>query len=104
MLVSLAGTLAGLEGRVIFRAFGQYIPLHPPWSYLAVTAALFGTAALAVLHLAGTLLITGRDLTGLEHCLLAWMTACIQACRCVSVGGAVLLSPAVATVPAVNSI
>ena len=55
LLLALAGTLAGLEGRVIFRAFGQYIPLHPPWSYLAVTAALAIAAAVFVMHQAGGL-------------------------------------------------
>ncbi len=46
---------ARAQGRVIFRAFGQYIQLPPPWSYLVVTAALYGAAALAVLHAAGLL-------------------------------------------------
>lgn len=55
LLLALASTLAGLEGRVIFRAFGQYIPLHPPWSYLAVTAALAIAAAVFVVHQAGML-------------------------------------------------
>ena len=55
LLLALAGTLAGLEGRVIFRAFGQYIPLHPPWSYLAVTAALAIAAVVFVMHQAGGL-------------------------------------------------
>jgi hypothetical protein len=53
LLVALGGTLGGLEGRVIFRAFGQYIWLHPPWSYLVVTLALYGTASLALMHFAG---------------------------------------------------
>lgn len=53
LLLSLAATLAGFEGRVVFRAFGQYVQLQPPWNYLAVTCALYGGAALLVLHLAG---------------------------------------------------
>jgi hypothetical protein len=53
LLLALAATLAGFEGRVVFRAFGQYIQLHPPWNYIAVTCALYGGAALVVLHLAG---------------------------------------------------
>eukprot|EP00884_Botryococcus_braunii_P004652 jgi/Botrbrau1/14188/Bobra.182_3s0121.1 len=55
LLLSLAATLAGFEGRVVFRAFGQYIQLQPPWNYIAVTFALYGGAALVVLHLAGLL-------------------------------------------------
>ena len=54
LLVPAVGALlAGLEGRVIFRAFGQYLRLSPPWSYLAITVALYGTALLVVLHVAG---------------------------------------------------
>lgn len=53
LLVALAAALGGLEGRVIFRAFGQYIWLQPPWSYVLVTFALYGSAALGILHFAG---------------------------------------------------
>ena len=53
LLVALAAALGGLEGRVIFRAFGQYIWLQPPWSYVLVTLALYGSAALGILHFAG---------------------------------------------------
>jgi hypothetical protein len=66
LLVPAVGALlAGLEGRVIFRAFGQYLRLSPPWSYLAITVALYGLALLAVLHVAGADLpddlATGRE-------------------------------------------
>ena len=50
---ALATLLAGLEGRVVFHAFGQYLRLQPPWSYLAVTVALYGVALLFFLHYAG---------------------------------------------------
>lgn len=53
LLVALGAALGGLEGRVVFRAFGQYIWLQPPWSYVLVTLALYGSAALAILHFAG---------------------------------------------------
>ena len=53
LLVSVLAALGGLEGRVIFRAFGQYIMLHPPWSYLVVTVALYGSAALLAMYFAG---------------------------------------------------
>eukprot|EP00951_Prasinocladus_malaysianus_P017230 scaffold135563_cov31-Prasinocladus_malaysianus.AAC.1 len=52
-LLSLGTTLAGLEGRVVFRALEQFLALHPPWSYILVTSALYGTAALVVMHLTG---------------------------------------------------
>ena len=53
LLVALTAALAGLEGRVLFRAFGQYLGLQPPWSYVVVSFALYGFAALVVLHMAG---------------------------------------------------
>lgn len=40
---------------MIFRAFGQYIQLPPPWNYIVVTGALYGAAALGALHAAGLL-------------------------------------------------
>ncbi|KAK9785342.1 hypothetical protein WJX73_005937 [Symbiochloris irregularis] len=55
LLLSLVAALAGLEGRVLFRAFGQYMGLQPPWSYVVVSFALYGGAALSVLYLAGLL-------------------------------------------------
>lgn len=57
---ALACLLAGLEGRVVFAAFGQYLRLQPPWSYLAVTVALYGVALLAFLHYAGAGLRLGK--------------------------------------------
>ena len=55
LVTSLGGALAGLEGRLIWRAFGQYISaaVPSPWSHLIVTAALYGAAALFLLHHAG---------------------------------------------------
>lgn len=53
LLASLTAALAGLEGRVLFRAFGQYLGLQPPWSYVVVSFALYSGAALVVLHVAG---------------------------------------------------
>ncbi|KAK2078944.1 hypothetical protein QBZ16_002634 [Prototheca wickerhamii] len=55
LLVSLAALLAGLEARVIFFSYGQYVPLAPPWNYVAVTLAVYGVGALALLHAAGAL-------------------------------------------------
>lgn len=53
LLASLVAALAGVEGRVLFQAFGQYLGLHPPWSYAIVSFALYGGAALVVLQVAG---------------------------------------------------
>jgi len=60
LLAALGPTLGGLEGRVIFRAFGQYISLHPPWSYIVVTAALYGSAALVIMYCAGRRVVPGH--------------------------------------------
>lgn len=55
LLPALAALLAGCEGRVVFPAFGEYIRLHPPFNYIAVTAALYGVTFLVFLHVAGLL-------------------------------------------------
>ncbi|KAL6767813.1 hypothetical protein ACKKBF_B36715 [Auxenochlorella protothecoides x Auxenochlorella symbiontica] len=55
LLASLAAALAGLEARVVFRSYAQYLRLPPPWSYLAVTVAVYGAAALLLLHAVGAL-------------------------------------------------
>ncbi|EFJ42255.1 hypothetical protein VOLCADRAFT_97706 [Volvox carteri f. nagariensis] len=52
---ALLVALVGFEGRVVFHGFGQYIQLPPPWNWLAVTFALFGCAAVLLLHLTGAL-------------------------------------------------
>jgi len=52
---ALIAALIGFEGRVVFYAFGQYIKLHPPWNWVAVTMALFGFAAVSVAHYLGLL-------------------------------------------------
>ena len=53
VLVSLAGTLAGVEGRIVFHSFGQYLKLAPPWSYIAITVATYGFGAVVLLLLSG---------------------------------------------------
>ena len=53
LLASLALALAGLEGRVLLRAFGQFLGLQPPWSVALLSTALYGGAALVLLHFAG---------------------------------------------------
>ena len=52
-VVTLTGTLVGLEGRVLLPAFGHYLGLHYPWNYLAISAALFGGGSLLLLHFEG---------------------------------------------------
>ena len=53
VLVGLAGVLAGFEGRIVFHSFGQYIKIAPPFSYIAITLALYGMASIALLHVSG---------------------------------------------------
>jgi len=55
VVVALAGALVGLEGRVIFHSFRQYIKLQPPWDWVAVSLALFGTASVCVAQYLGAL-------------------------------------------------
>lgn len=74
LIVAALGLLAGFEGRVVFHAFAPYIKLTPPWSYVAVTAALLGLALLAVAHAAGVL-GTALDVTLAGACLLLCTTA-----------------------------
>ena len=61
-VVALFCTLLGLEGRVIFYSFGQYIKLTAPWNWVAVTVALYGSALVGLAHhfgvLGGTIDIT----------------------------------------------
>ncbi|KXZ48748.1 hypothetical protein GPECTOR_25g332 [Gonium pectorale] len=55
LAASLLVALVGFEGRVVFHGFGQYIVLPPPWNWAAVTFALFGCAAVGLLHMSGAL-------------------------------------------------
>jgi hypothetical protein len=55
LLASLAAFLAAFEGRVVFFSFGQYIRLAAPWSYVATSLALYGAAALVLLHFSGAM-------------------------------------------------
>ena len=42
---ALIGLVLGLEGRVLFRSFSQYIHLPAPWNYITITLALYGGGA-----------------------------------------------------------
>ncbi|QDZ19924.1 hypothetical protein HOP50_03g24420 [Chloropicon primus] len=46
--VALVALVLGLEGRVVFRSFSQYIHLPAPWNYIAITLALSGGGAALV--------------------------------------------------------
>ena len=52
-VLALAGSLVGLEGRVLLPTFGHYLGLHYPWNYMAISAALFGGGSLMLLHFEG---------------------------------------------------
>lgn len=52
-VLGVVGLVLGVEGRVIFFAFGHYIKLPPGWDWLFVTAALAGLAVLVYGHMAG---------------------------------------------------
>jgi hypothetical protein len=55
LLLALGGFLAGIEGRIIFHSFGQYIRLAEPWSYIAITVALYSVGAVCLLYVSGAL-------------------------------------------------
>ncbi|GMH37943.1 hypothetical protein BSKO_05827 [Bryopsis sp. KO-2023] len=57
ILIAVSGivAIAGLEFRVIFHSFGQYIPMTPPWSWLLVGAFMYMKAAIVGAHFAGLL-------------------------------------------------
>ena len=55
LLAAAPLAVAGLEGRVLRRAVGPYLALPPPWSYLALTAALAPVTAFGCAQAAGLL-------------------------------------------------
>lgn len=55
LLLSFGTFLAGIEGRIVFFSFGQYIRLAAPWSYIAITIGLYGAGALVLLLATGML-------------------------------------------------
>lgn len=52
-LIAGVVAIAGFEFRVIFHSFSQYIPLTPPWSWMAVAVCLYVHAAVVGAHFAG---------------------------------------------------
>ncbi|PSC73750.1 no exine formation 1 [Micractinium conductrix] len=76
LLASLAVFLAALEERVVFHSFNQYIRLTAPWNYVAVTACMYGVAALVLLHVGGSL---GEELEGLLVGPLLMLSAAVGA-------------------------
>ena len=46
--VALVAMVLGLEGRVIFQSFQQYIRIPAPWNFIAITLALYGVGAAVV--------------------------------------------------------
>uniref|UniRef100_A0A7S0WJN6 Uncharacterized protein n=1 Tax=Pyramimonas obovata TaxID=1411642 RepID=A0A7S0WJN6_9CHLO len=52
---ALVAGVAGLEGRIIFRAFSRYLLVPPPWSYLLVSVALYGATVLLAGHFLGAI-------------------------------------------------
>ncbi|MEW5314894.1 MAG: hypothetical protein WDW38_006356 [Sanguina aurantia] len=72
--LSLLVALVAFEGRVVFHSFGQYIKLQPPWDWIAVTFALFGSASVALLHQLGAV-GTVVDVTLVGSFLLICTTA-----------------------------
>ena len=88
------GALAGLQGRVLLPAFSSYLAVFPPWNYILVTVAVFGSASMGLVYFKG-----------------AWFTpCCVCHCGCVWIcrHGALSIKlppffPAVSIVAAIGS-
>uniref|UniRef100_A0A061QRP1 Nef1-like protein n=1 Tax=Tetraselmis sp. GSL018 TaxID=582737 RepID=A0A061QRP1_9CHLO len=92
-LAALGAAVAGVEERVVFAAFGEYILLHPPWDWVLVTVALYGHGAVVLLHLSGALRsppVHAMTSAGLVLC-------CFVACLTVGLPLAVVPAPLVSS-------
>jgi hypothetical protein len=56
--------VAAIEKRVVAVAFGAYVKLHAPWSWIVVTAGLYLGAALVIAYFAGILPLLDPGLVG----------------------------------------
>ena len=83
---------AGLQGRVVFHGFGEYIRVPAPWSYLLVTVALYGGLAAAAAVVTGRVGVKGGVPTPVVGAVL--MTASCAAAA--AVGAPYWLLPAAA--------
>lgn len=90
--LSLVLFTAGLEGRVVFHGFGEYVRVPAPWSYALVTAALYGALAAAAAVVTGTVGVKGGIPTAVVGTALV-VASCAAA---VAVGAPVWLLPAAA--------
>jgi hypothetical protein len=63
--------VAALEHRVVLPAFGAYVKLAAPWSWIVVTAGMYLAAALVVAYFAGLVPMLDPGVVG---------TMCIAVC------------------------
>lgn len=56
--------VAAIEKRVVVVAFGAYVKLHAPWSWIVVTAGLYLGAALVIAYFAGIIPLLDPGLVG----------------------------------------
>lgn len=90
--LSLVLFTAGLEGRVVFHGFGEYVRVPAPWSYALVTAALYGSLAAAAAAVTGAVGVRGGVPTAAVGAVLV-MASCAAA---LAVGAPAWLLPAAA--------
>jgi len=90
--LSLVLFTAGLEGRVVFSGFGEYVRVPAPWSYVLVTAALYGALAAAAALCTGAAGAKGGIPTSLIGVALV-IASCAAA---LAVGAPLWLLPAAA--------
>ena len=79
--------VGAIEVRVVFHSLAHYIKLAPPWNYVAVTAALYLLALIALAHAAG--LLESR----IAAVFLTAMAAAAAAAGCTALGMPVYLLP-----------
>lgn len=62
--ISFLVGVAAIEKRVVVVAFGAYVKLHAPWSWIVVTAGLYLGAALVIAYFTGMIPLLDPGLVG----------------------------------------
>eukprot|EP00873_Tetraselmis_striata_P000243 jgi/Tetstr1/420507/TSEL_001051.t1 len=75
-LICLGAFVAGVEGRILFVAFREYISIQPPWDWVVVTLAVYGHFAMVFLHFSGSL----QSYAVYSVCLAGLLMSCVGAC------------------------
>jgi len=88
-LICLGAFVAGVEGRILFVAFREYISIQPPWDWVVVTLAVYGHFAMVFLHFSGSL----QSYAVYSVCLAGLLMSCVGACLTVGVPISIIPAP-----------